>query len=322
MTAGRVYAGADLGGTHLRVGVRRTGEERLLGQEIIASDPGWDAPAVVSVVGNLLERLRSRLGELEIAALGFGATGDIDYRDGSCHSMRRFPGLEDAPLGPLLEQGLECPAYLLNDGLCAALAELRAGAGRGVGSFVMITLGTGIGGGIVMDGRLLAGPAGRVGKVGHQILDLNGAVHCHCGLPGCWQTLAGKEGILARARVEADRRPGSGLAALLQSAPEPGLDRIAALAEAGDTASVELVRETGRFVGIGLANLVKILAPERLLIGGGVAEGNPVLLEAVRETVRRYAIKPYQDVPVLPAALGKDAGLVGATFLAEEPLSG
>lgn len=317
----RVYGGADLGGTHFRVGVRAPGETLLLGSETILSDSGWDGGEVGRIVGELLERLRGRLGELELAGFGFGSTGDIDYRTGTCHSMRRFPGLEGAALGTLLQQRLGCPVYLLNDGLCATLAELRAGAGQGVASFVMITLGTGIGGGIVMNGRLLAGPEGRVGKVGHQILDLDGPVHCHCGLPGCWQTLAGKEGVLARARRAAERSPRSGLAAEMRRA-DPGLDRIAALAASGDAAAAEVIRETGVFVGIGLANLVKILAPERVVIGGGVAEDNPVLLEAVRATVQAYAIKPYQGVPVIPARLGKDAGLLGATLLAEGPVFG
>jgi glucokinase len=318
--SGRLYLGADLGGTHFRVGIRREGEAALLAHEAIPSDPTWSLEGVVRACCDLLRRIEERQGEVSLAAAGFGSTGDINYHTGHCYSMKRFPGLEAAPLAAGLEQELERPVYLLNDGLCAALAELRVGAGRGMQSFVMITLGTGIGGGIVMDGRLMAGPEGRVGKVGHQILDLDGPVHCHCGLPGCWQTLAGKEGILARARVMAEERPESGLAALLRRDPAADLAAVSQLAASGDPPAVDLIRETGRYVGIGLANLVKILAPERILIGGGVAEANPLLLDAIRETIDRYAIKPYQRVPVAAAGLGHHAGLIGATLLAEEPL--
>jgi glucokinase len=318
--SGRLYLGADLGGTHFRVGVRREGESGLLAHETIPSDPAWSPEGVVRACRTLLSRIEERCGEMALAGAGFGSTGDINYRTGHCYSMKRFPGLEAAALAALLEQELGIAVHLLNDGLCAALAELRAGAGRGLQSFVMITLGTGIGGGIVMDGRLLAGPEGRVGKVGHQILDLDGLVHCHCGLPGCWQTLAGKAGILARARAMAENRPESSLAALLRDDPAADLGAISRLAGEGDLAAVELIRETGRYVGIGLANLVKILAPERILIGGGVAEDNALLLDAVRETVDRYAIKPYQRVPVMGAQLGHQAGLIGATLLAEQPL--
>lgn len=318
--SGRLYLGADLGGTHFRVGIRREGESTLLDHETISSDPSWSAAGLVRACRDLLSRIEERQGQSTLAAAGLGSTGDINYRTGRCYSMKRFPGLEAAPLASLLEQELERPVYLLNDGLCAALAELRVGAGRGLQSFVMITLGTGIGGGIVMDGRLLAGPEGRVGKVGHQVLDLDGPVHCHCGLPGCWQTLAGKEGILARARLLSEAWPESALAELMSDNPAADLAAISNIATIGDPPAVELIRETGGYVGIGLSNLVKILAPERIVIGGGIAEGNPLLLEAIRETVHKYAIKPYQRVPVDSAVLGHHAGLIGATLLAEQPL--
>jgi glucokinase len=310
----RVYLGLDLGGTNFRAGLRIAGETALLDQEAMAADGAWDAEAIAGQVERMLAAMAARApAPYELAGAGFGLTGDIDCREGVCHSMTRFPALEDMPLGEVLGRRLGVPVPLLNDGLTATLAELHAGAGRGLRDFVMITLGTGIGGGIVAAGRLLAGERGRVGKVGHQIIDLDGPVHCHCGLPGCWQTLAGKEGIIARAREAAAQDPGSALAA----AGAVDLARVAALAEAGDLAARRVVEETGRYVGIGLANLVKILAPQRLLIGGGIAERNTLLLETVQETVSRYAIKPYQAVPVVPAAFGKDAGVVGATFLAE-----
>ncbi|MFN3651582.1 MAG: ROK family protein [Armatimonadota bacterium] len=316
-----IYVGADLGGTHFRVGVRRAGELRLLYREAIPASPEWDAEQLLSVMAELLARITVRCREaLFPAGVGFGSTGDLDYRAGTCYSMKRFPLLEEAPLRKLLEERFSVPAVVLNDGLCATLAELRAGAGRGASDFAMITLGTGIGGGIVSDGRLLLGRRGRVGKVGHQILDFDGPVHCHCGLPGCWQTLAAKEGVTARARQAAARHPVSELASRFR-AGEPELREVFALAAAGDAAAAEVVRETGRFVGIGLANLVKILAPERLIVGGGIAEGNTLLLQAVQETVWEYAIKPYQRVEVVPAELGTEAGTLGATLLPEEGLT-
>jgi glucokinase len=146
---------------------------------------------------------------------------------------------------------------------------------------------------------------------------VNGPVHCHCGLPGCWQTLAGRDGIAARARDAAREAPGSALAQAIAGAGDVDLKAVADLAAGGDAASLRVVEDTGRYVGIGLANLVKILAPQRLIMGGGIAEQNALLLAAVRRTVREYAIKPYQDVPVVPAELGKAAGVIGATLLPE-----
>lgn len=308
------YLGADLGGTHFRLGLRIRGELRLLDQVTVAADAAWHPDGLLGVLETLLAQLRQRHPELRLCGFGFGSTGDIDRQAGVCYSMKRFPGLEAAPLQTLLQERFGLPAALLNDGLCAALGELRAGAGRGISDFVMITLGTGIGGGVVVGGRVLAGARGRIGKVGHQILDLEGPVHCHCGLPGCWQSLAGKAAIEARAHEAARRSPRSDLAALGE---RPDLQEVIRLAREGDAAALSVVRETGHYVGIGLANLVKLFAPERVLLGGGIAEDNPLLREAAQETLDRYAIKPYQKVPIIPAALGKDAGLLGASLLTE-----
>lgn len=314
----QIYAGADLGGTNFRVGIRAVGTDRLLGTASTPALGTWSPADVVEQTGALLHRalLTQGLDRTAVQALGFGVTGDINPFAGTCHSMKRFPGLEGVALASLLEDELRMPARILNDGLAATLAELRAGVGRETRDFVLITLGTGIGGGLVMDGRLVLGSAGRVGKAGHQIIEAEGPVHCHCGLRGCWQSLAGKEGVVARARAYAARFPESALTAAARSG-EVDLQHLTELAHAGDEASRLVLEETGRYVGIGIANLVKILAPERVVIGGGIAERNELLMAAVQRTVREYAIKPYQDRPVVPAVVGKDAGVLGATYLAE-----
>lgn len=312
-----LYAGVDLGGTNLRVGLRRADSPELLDRLSLPVDPEWTPAALVEAVRSALEPLLERRARgSRLLGIGMGLTGDINPFAGTCHSMKRFPGLEGAPLAALLGTSLKVPATILNDGLTATLAELRVGAGREVADFLLITLGTGIGGGIVLGRRLLLGSAGRIGKVGHQIIQTEGPVHCHCGLRGCWQSLAGKEGVSVRARRIAAASPDSALAHLCRDG-DVDLRRVAELAAGGDAASRSVVEETGRYVGIGVANLAKILAPERVVIGGGIAERNRVLMDAVHETVDAYAIKPYQRVPVAPAAAGKEAGVLGATFLAE-----
>lgn len=321
-----VFLGADLGGTNFRAGLRLPGSQALFDVEGVPSSGSWDASALIRKLEGLLARIRERHRgvELEVAGIGLGITGDIDFRDGICYSMKRFPHLEAYPLARDVRACFGVPVTLLNDGLTAGLAELRAGAGRGVDDFVMITLGTGIGGAVVMGGQLLTGARGRVGKAGHQIVGAGeGAVHCHCGLPGCWQSLAGRDGIAARAREYAARYPHSELAKGPATCEAAAFDfrRVVAAAEAGDAASREVIVETGRWVGIGLANLAKLFAPEKILVGGGSAQDNPLLFESMNATVQEYAIKPYQRVPVVPAQFRKDAGVLGATFLAESLLN-
>lgn len=319
----RVYAGLDLGGTNFRLGLREAGKTQpaLLDSVTVPANGEWTVEDLAAQYLAMLQQLRERQSprSVEVVGLGFALTGDIDFRGGACYSMKRFPALEAVPVASILSERLGIPVRLLNDGLTAALAELRAGAGQGVSDFVMVTLGTGIGGGVVMDGRLLTGSRGRVGKVGHQIIDADGPVYCHCGLPGCWQTFAGKDGVAARTRAFAADDPTSGLAALIRD-DHVDLQHLIVLADAGDAGAAAVLRETGRYVGIGLSSVIKIFAPDRVLLGGGIAEGNRILRETAEETVRAYAIKPYQAVPVLPAALGKDAGVLGATFLADPTL--
>jgi glucokinase len=314
-----LYVGVDLGGTHFRVGVRVPGEDRLRDQEMIRADPTWDSGGILGAMASLLASLSERLGETVCpVGIGFASTGDIDPDAGVCYSMKRFVNLEAAPLASRLEERFGCPSRLLNDGLAAALGELRAGAGAGVRDFLMLTVGTGIGGGVVMDGQVLTGRGGRIGKAGHQIIDVDraGPIHCHCGLPGCWQGLAGRDGMTALARSEAAADPSSHLAAAVN---EEGFDleTVTRLALEGDDAARRVVETVGGYLGVGIANLVKLFAPQVVLVGGGIAERNPLLLRAIQERADAYAIKPYQGVPVRPAALGKDAGLVGATFLTE-----
>jgi len=301
----RVYGGADLGGTHFRVGLRAPGGESLLARASVPAEGDWSPEALVEAAAALLGGLGVG-GEHDLAGLGFASTGDIDPEAGSCHSMRRFPGLEGAPLGPLLSARLAAPVRLLNDGLCAALAEARLGAGRGVGDFVVVTAGTGIGGGVVLGGRLLPGARGRVGRVGHMVVDASGPAlpTCHCGLAGCWQALAARGGLLHHAV-----RLGAGEGETPES--------LAARAAAGDPVARAAWAEAGRWLGVGLANLAKLFAPEVVLVGGGLAAGCPAYLEAARAEVERLAVKAYQRVPVRPAALGAAAGLLGATLLAE-----
>jgi glucokinase len=332
----RFYLGIDLGGTHFRAGLRLAGAERLAAQEsgpayrtveegatppsAVKTPSGpvwagqnrtsseeslWDARGFAAAVSGALERLAGQLpAPAALAGIGVGMTGDVNPFTGTCHAMTRFPALEGVALAEHLSAACGAPAFLLNDGLCAALAEWKAGAGRGAANLVMVTLGTGIGSGVVLDGRLFLGAAGHGARVGHQIIQADGPVHCHCELPGCWQSLCAREGVEARVRKHCGDEP-------------IDLADIIARSNEGEAGPRVAMLETGHYLGIGLANLIKAFAPERVLIGGGIAEGNAALLDAAREAVDDYAVIHWQRVPVLPAALGKDAGLLGATLLAE-----
>ncbi len=311
-----VYIGADLGGTHFRLAFRLAEAPNIRSEVVtLPSDERWDSATILTLIRDYAAGLSPDLGP--VLGVGLGMTGDVDPATGVTEVAPRFPRLSSTPLGERLRRGLDLPTFVMNDGLAAALGELTLGAGRGVRSFLLLTLGTGIGCGLVANNRVLAGPHGRWGRAGHQILEIDGPVYCHCGLPGCWQSLAGKRAVEHRALDVARSHPESPLARLLAQGGGVDLAAVSELASHGDGASADVLTETGRLVGIGAANLIKCFAPELVLIGGGIAERGGPLLQSLERTVARYAVKPYQRVPVRPAGLGKDAGVFGATVLAE-----
>jgi glucokinase len=250
-------------------------------------------------------------------AIGIGAPGLITL-DGVLVSSPNLPGVTDLHLGEALSARLGAPVAVSNDATCAALAEWRVGAGRGVDDLVMVTLGTGIGGGVVAGGRLLTGAHGFTGEFGHMVVDPEG-VPCPCGRRGCWERYAS----------------GSGLAALAQRAAGEGrLDRVLALAGGtteevrgehvhraateGDAGALEVVEEFARWVALGLANLTNAFDPAAFVLGGGLAEGSAVFLGPIRRWYHDllYASDRRPRPELAFAELGEHAGAIGAALLA------
>jgi glucokinase len=217
----------------------------------------------------------------------------------------------------LLAPRVGCPVYLLNDVRTATLGELTFGHGRGGKSMVFFALGTGIGGGVAIDGKLRLGPLGAAGELGHQIILPDGP-RCGCGSLGCLETLASGPAITA----EGIRLMLSGLAPKLYELVEGDAGRVttremAAAAQAGDANVAEAIVRAARYLGIGVVNMVVAIHPEIVVLGGGVAQIGDLLFDTVRKTVReRVGMFPTDGVSVLPSALGENAGALGGIALA------
>jgi len=196
------------------------------------------------------------------------------------------------------------PVRLENDGIAAAIGEWRLGAGRGYANLVFVTLSTGIGGGVVIDGRVLRGRMGMAGHVGHMTVVQDGEP-CPCGNRGCWEAYAAGPALAARASRRAGREMDA--AAVFDAAA------------AGDPLAVELVAEEADLVGVGLASLLHLYSPEILILGGGLATRFDALRPGIAARLARAAMPSFRDVPVVPAGLGGDAGLVGAGLLVLDP---
>jgi glucokinase len=243
---------------------------------------------------------RAGLEPSEVGGAGLAVPGCVDAGRGVLRLAPNLPAWRDVPVGAIVADTLGVPVAVEHDVRMAALGEARRGAGRGVASFVCVTVGTGVGAAIVLEGRLYRGATDGAGEIGHLAAAADGAP-CGCGRHGCLETIASGRAIAARAREAG---------AAVASAAE-----VFAAAAAGDPACARVVREAVTALAGGLAILVNVLNPGVIAIGGGVAAAGAALLDPLREAVRRSAWAPGAEaVRIVPAALGPRAGAIGAAL--------
>jgi glucokinase len=307
--------GVDLGGTKLLAGT----VDRELNVHHRAHRPaaGGDRAAVLDrVVDAVLEAIAAAPGE--VLGVGFGIPSLIDRARGIAVSTVHLP-IADLPFRDIMAERLGVPVTVDNDANVAMLAEHRFGAASGTDHAVLLTIGTGIGSGIVVDGRLVRGAVGAAGELGHMVVDLDGP-RCQGNCPnrGCLEALVsgsaiGRAGLLAAA---ADPDGPLGLALAGGRAMTGAL--VTELAHDGDPAARACLRAAGEALGVGLSNIVNIFNPEVVVIGGGVIAAGELLLEPAREEMRARALSPSRDARVVPARFGAESGMLGAAVLAFE----
>lgn len=309
-------AGIDLGGTHIACALG-TPEGELLAQASVPTLSHEGSEAVLERIAALVLQLSAETG-VRPAALGMGVPGLIDRQRGVTVFLPNFAGKwRGVAVRDTLGTRLDCPVYLLNDVRTATLGELTFGRGRNVRNMIFFALGTGVGGGVVVDGNLRLGPLGAAGELGHQTILPEGPL-CGCGNRGCLEALASGPSLAA----EGVRLMRIGAAPRLRELTGGSADRItpremAAAAQAGDDAVRDAIVRAAGYLGIGVANLVSALHPELVVLGGGMAAIGPLLFDTVRGAVReRVRMFPPEDVRIEPSLLDEKAGLYGAIALA------
>ncbi len=307
--------GLDVGGTKINaLRVARDGE--ILDRKHVptpAEDPAATLAAMIDVARAMLTD--------DVLAIGVGAAGLVDVAEGV---LRFAPNLawRELSIAARMREALGLPCQLDNDATVAAYGEFRFGAGRGYRHLLLVAVGTGIGGGIVSDGRLFRGAHGFAAEIGHIVVDPQGPP-CGCGNRGCWEQVAAGRAIDRAGRAAARSRPGSLLAEMAGGDPERVDGRIVSqAASAGDGAALAILAEVGRSLGVGIAGLVNVLDPQIVVVGGGAIHAGEHLLEPARASftaaVEGFEHRPH--VPIVAAQLGNDAGAVGAATLALEEL--
>jgi glucokinase len=317
-TEKRWIIGVDLGGTNIVVGLVPIEGGEVLGLRILPTESQRGAKFVVDrilevVEGSIAEVLREHGGTREdIAGVGIGSPGPLDRKSGVVINTPNL-GWRNFPLRDLIANAVQMPATLDNDANCATYGEWWLGAGRDVETLVGLTLGTGIGGGIVLGGEIYHGCSDVAGEIGHMTIDSNGR-RCKCGNYGCLEAYASGPAIALRA-VEGIE---AGTESMLQEMVKGRLEEITAATVyegvvAGDPYASEVMKDTAKFLGAGIASIINILNPEMVVIAGGVTRAGEHLFTPLRAEVRKRAFKSAQErCSIVSGQLPGTAGVVGA----------
>ncbi len=309
----RRVIGIDAGGTKLLGGV--VDEQLVVHHRVRRTWRGDDRGATLDTFVEAVEEVRAAAPDVE--AVGFGIPSLVNPDTGVSVWSNHLP-LDDIPFRDLMSERLGLPVHVDNDANLALLAEHRRGAARGASHALMLALGTGIGGGIVIDGKVYRGATGAAGELGHLVVDLDGA-ECPGDCPGhgCLEVVASGSAIGLAGEVAGGERPESPIGRRLASGEQVSGQYVTELAHSGDESAVAALAAVGRRLGAGLIGLVNVFNPEVIVIGGGAVAAGELLLGPAREEVAEHALPPAREaVRIVPAHFGDESGMVGAALFA------
>jgi glucokinase len=315
MTERNLIAGVDLGGTKI-YSLVATPDGEVLGHDRRLTLAADGPEAVVERIAESVREALSGAGSsmAEIAGVGISSPGPCDPARGLVTDAPNLPGFHNIPLTQMVSEALGVAAILENDANAAAYGEYRFGAGKGFRHLLYVTLGTGIGGGIIVDGKVYEGASGAAGEVGHLVLIEDGPP-CNCGGRGCLEALSSGP-AMARDAAEALAAGRARGLARLTGGNSPTTEQVYAAAQAGDADCREIVERAGRHLGYGLVGLLNVFNPQALVLGGGLTNLREMYLEPAIEIARNGAFpQVVRDVTIAIAALGDAAGALGAAAL-------
>jgi glucokinase len=311
--ANNIYIGVDLGGTSIKVGI--CDENGKLLHQMEGNTEAEGGPEVV--IKNIADYVREIVASSsydwdQVAGIGAGIAGFLDMEEGVVKLSGNL-GWHDVPVKKMLEAQLGKTVKIDNDANVAALGEAWGGAGAGIPNLVCYTLGTGVGGGIIINSKIYQGSTGVAGELGHISIvpDLE-AILCGCGQMGCLETVSSATGIIRMAKDAVERGDKTSLSLVEVIHAKEVFDA----AKLGDEVALRIVNRAAFYLGKSMATLAVVLNPQRFILGGGVSKAGEILFQPVREIFKKYTPEPAQEgVDIVPATLGNDAGVIGAAGL-------
>lgn len=315
MTLNRI--GIDVGGTNVKIAlVNEEGKIIYSNSVPTRAEMGYEYTVnnIKQAIYDLLKE--TKLEAKDIEGIGFGFPGQVDYKAGIVRNAPNIPGWVEVPIAKIFEDEFNIPTRVDNDVRCAALGELNYGAGKGCENLICITVGTGIGSGLIVNGKLVRGASNAAGEIGHIKLQMHDGPICGCGDTGCMEAFASGPAIVAMAEDYIKGGKSTKYREMANGNITPYI--VCEAAKAGDPVAQRIFKIMGEYIGIGMAGVVNLLNPERIIVGGGVADAGDLLLEPLVETLKKRAMKiAGETVEVVPAQLGNTAGVIGASLLIE-----
>lgn len=315
---GPLVLGVDMGGTKILTAVIDSAGTILSSDYVATPAEGDYKEGVAAILASLQRSLQGAgLSLSNISAVGLGIPGISNPETGILFTSPHLPQWHNIPVRDLIENQTGLKTFLVNDANAAAVGELAFGAARGACNFIYVTISTGIGGGIIINGELYTGTCGTAGEIGHMTIDDNGLL-CNCGNRGCWETLASGTAL---ARIARERLVEGVQSSILHHAGGK-MENITAeivheAAVAGDRLALQLIEQTGIYIGVGLVNLIDVFNPECIVIGGGLAQIGDMLLEPAFRIVKERAYSEnVRCLRLLKAELGGNSGVLGAAAYA------
>ncbi|MBQ6516669.1 ROK family protein [bacterium] len=307
--------GIDVGGTNIKIALVNNEGNIVYSNSIpTRAEMGYEytVNSMKQAIADLLKE--SKVPQSEIKGIGFGFPGQIDYQKGIVRHAPNIPGWVNVPIAEIMEKEYGIPTKVDNDVRCATLGELNFGAGIGCQNLVCITVGTGIGSGLVANGQLIRGASNAAGEIGHIKLSMHDGPLCGCGDRGCFEAFASGPSIVALAEQYIQ----GGKSTKYREMANPDITPyiVSEAAKQGDPVAAKIFNIIGEYIGFGLASVVNLLNPEKIIIGGGVADAGDILFNPIRETILKRTLPiSGSAVEIVPAQLGNTAGVIGASLL-------
>ncbi|MBU8879381.1 ROK family glucokinase [Bacillus sp. FJAT-29790] len=317
----RWLIGVDLGGTTTKLAFINDGGE-ILNKWEIPTDNSNEGENITKNIGRAIENKLQELGQNreKIKGIGMGAPGPVNYKTGSLYNTVNLGWRDNYPLKAELEAETLLPVVIENDANCAAIGEMWKGVGNGAENIVCVTLGTGVGGGVIAGGDIVQGASGAAGEIGHITSVAEGGAMCNCGKTGCLETIASATGIVRQAMEilnENESHVGE-LANKYRQNREISAKDIFDAAKNGDELAHSIIKNTAFHLGLALANIGNTLNPDKIVLGGGVSKAGDILLKPVKENFKKFAFPRVGQSTIIDLAiLGNDAGVIGAAWLAK-----